>query len=298
MNSVKLPITDSNASDFIHLIAPSFEKKEISLAVSKSELKNSSSSITCFIGEEDDETPIFASKFCCLREFSDDDAPPNLIDRPDGLSEMQPIELVRSITTIYHESEKQLREEIMKLRAECKEKSEKVSLTITYQYLKAYQLQLLLDEAHLEKIKLLNENIAKDIVIKQKLEQIDQMTASSLELNDLLKAQTIAIKYLQSDGNSSQLPASILNEQAMLNLINSKNVEIERLNQLLVENEENLKIERNKCRDMEEIIKVLNEQNIESDQILRDAQNEYRFQIDKLEKKIQSFVDRTEVNNI
>lgn len=28
-------------------------------------------------------------------------------------------------------------------------------------------------------------------------------------------------------GNSSQLPASILNEQAMLNLINSKNVEIE-----------------------------------------------------------------------
>lgn len=49
---------------------------------------------------------------------------------------MQPIELVRSITTIYHESEKQLREEIMKLRAECKEKSEKVSLTITYQYLK------------------------------------------------------------------------------------------------------------------------------------------------------------------
>lgn len=86
MNSVKLPITDSNASDFIHLIAPSFEKKEISLAVSKSELKNSSSSITCFIGEEDDETPIFASKFCCLREFSDDDAPPNLIDRPDGLS--------------------------------------------------------------------------------------------------------------------------------------------------------------------------------------------------------------------
>uniref|UniRef100_A0A9J2P0H1 C2H2-type domain-containing protein n=1 Tax=Ascaris lumbricoides TaxID=6252 RepID=A0A9J2P0H1_ASCLU len=211
-------------------------------------------------------------------------------------SVIDPVSAIESIRADYHAAQDMMREEIDLLKKTCLAKHDEVMA-----------LRRRLDEATDEKTRMVEELSRNEQALKELSLKYDELTAEKMQCDDVIKVQANTIQQLRCDGSGSSLPPSVVHEQGLMTSLQAKDRQIDELTVELVNVKKQYENERAKAVDLEEIVKVtlrviavkiLHEQNGESDQLLRQAQHEYRVRINELEAKVRRYVERGEVNNV
>ncbi|KHN81638.1 hypothetical protein Tcan_03473 [Toxocara canis] len=200
---------------------------------------------------------------------------------------VDPMSAIESIRADYHAAQDTMKEEIDLLKQTCVAKSDEV-----------VALRRRLDEATDEKTRMVEELSRNERALKELSLKYDELTAEKMQCDDIIKVQATTIQQLRYDGNGSTLPPSIIHEQGLMTSLQAKDRQIDELTMELENIRKQYDNERAKAIDLEEIVKILHEQNAEGDQLLRQAQQEYRLRISDLEAKIRGYVERGEVNNV
>lgn len=202
-------------------------------------------------------------------------------------SVIDPVSAIESIRADYHAAQDMMREEIDLLKKTCLAKHDEVMA-----------LRRRLDEATDEKTRMVEELSRNEQALKELSLKYDELTAEKMQCDDVIKVQANTIQQLRCDGSGSSLPPSVVHEQGLMTSLQAKDRQIDELTVELVNVKKQYENERAKAVDLEEIVKILHEQNGESDQLLRQAQHEYRVRINELEAKVRRYVERGEVNNV
>lgn len=192
----------------------------------------------------------------------------------DGV-EPDPVLMIESIKFEYSTALGALRAENDVVRKALKEKCDE-----------ATELKRRLETAKEENLRMNNELSSAKQSLKDINMKYDQVVAQNLDSADKIKILEQMVQQLRDDGNGTSFPASLITS------LEAKDRQINELTERGKEMEALLTKEQEKALDLEEIVKVLHEQNCESEQILRQSQEEFQYRIEELQQKIRSYEER------
>ncbi|VDK42492.1 unnamed protein product [Anisakis simplex] len=214
----------------------------------------------------------------------------NSLDPNDLSSEIfviDPLSAVESIRADYNAAQDTMKKE-----------SELLKKTLIKKCEENNSLSARVRELEHEKERMQNEMIEKDCKTREMSEQIDGLIAQKLQYDDIIREQSIALTNTAFNDGSSNFASDIAAHQQLIHQGKMQSDLIDELTARLEEMKKQYADEHAKVIDLEEIVKVLHEENQECNEKCRRVYESYKKRVLSLQSKIDGFASRGEVNNV
>lgn len=119
--------------------------------------------------------------------------------------------------------------------------------------------------------------------------KLDELVASKIECDDIIKVQQTTIDQLRSNGNFSGLPVGLIRDKTLLSSLREKEQHIDELRSELQEVAALREREHNNVLSLEEIVKILNGQILEVEQRLQHTRAECEAKIEQMRTRIAEY---------